>query len=135
MKVNGCALSRKYYCWLQWPNLFLRCITVYTLNSVHSNRITPSTTTTVLLAAFLRNLLPLLIPLRLPNGRCANLRVSRSSTRLLPSDRSQVQHPKKTLPPSLCLPAQLIFGCCVADRLVQTNLQQIDDTRSKQRVQ
>ena len=105
-------------------------MSVYTLNSVHSNRITPSTTTTVLLAAFLRNLLPLLVLLRLSSGRCANLRASRSSTRRLSSDRSQVQHPKKTLPPSLCLSAQFMFRCCVAGRLVQTDLQQVDDTHA-----
>jgi hypothetical protein len=43
------------------PNLFVQYTTVYTLNSVHLNQITPSTTTTVSLAAFHGNLLPLLV--------------------------------------------------------------------------
>jgi hypothetical protein len=75
--------------------------TVYTPNSVHSNQITPSTTTTVSLVAFRRNCLPLLIRWRLSSGPCANLRTSRSPTRRLSSHRSQAQHPKKTLPASL----------------------------------
>ena len=97
-----CALSRKLYSWLQWPDLLMQYITVYTPNSVHVNQITPSTLTTVSLAAFPRNLLLLLIPWRLSSGPCANLRASRSPTRRLSLHRSQAQHPKKTLPASLC---------------------------------
>ena len=75
---------------------------VYTPNSVHLNQITPSTPTTVSLAAFLRNLLLLLIPWHLSNGPYANLRAFRGPTRRLSSYRSQAQHPRKTLPASLC---------------------------------
>ena len=82
--------------------LFIQYITVYTPNSVHSNQITPSTATTVSSAAFHRNPLPLLIPWRLSSGPCANLRALRSPTRRFSSHRSQAQHPKKTLPASLC---------------------------------
>jgi len=87
---------------LRWPHSLMQFITVYTPNSVHSNQITPSTTTTVSLAAFRRKLLPLLIPWCLSSGPCANLRTFRSPTRRLSSHRSQTQHPKKTLPASLC---------------------------------
>jgi len=80
----------------------MQYITVYTPNSVHSNQFTPCPTTTVSLAAFHRNLLPLPIPWGLSSGPCANLRTSRSPTRRSSSYRSQARHPKKTLPASLC---------------------------------
>ena len=56
----GAPYSEKLYSWLQWPNLLMQYITVYTPSSLHLNQITPSTTTTVSLAAFRQNLLPLL---------------------------------------------------------------------------
>ena len=75
---------------------------VYTPNSVHLNQITPSTTTTVSLAAFPRNHLPLLILWRLSSCPYVDLRTFRSLTRHFSSHHSQAQHPKKTLPASLC---------------------------------
>ena len=102
--------------------LFMQYITVYTPNSVHLNQITPSTATTVSSAAFRRNRLPLLIPWRLSSGPCANSRASRSPTRRFSSHRSQAQHPKKTLPASLCtvLPDQAcpntIRSCWLSSR-------------------
>ena len=98
----GAPISRKLDSWLQWPNLPMQCITVYTPNSVHSNQITPSTTTTVSLAAFPQNCFPLLIQWRLLSGPCATLRTFWSLIKLLSSRHSQAQHPKKTLPASLC---------------------------------
>ena len=80
----------------------MQCITAYTRNSVHLNQIMLSTTTTVSLAAFRRNPLPLLILWRLSSGHCVNLRAFRSPTRLSSSYHSQAQHPKKALPASLC---------------------------------
>ena len=88
--------------WLQWPNLLIQCITVYTPNSVQLNQITPSTPTTVSLAAFPRNLLPLLIRWRLSSCPCADLRTFLSPTRPFFSHRSQAQYLKKTLPACLC---------------------------------
>jgi hypothetical protein len=80
----------------------MQYITVYTPNSVHLNQITPSTPTTVSLAVFRRNLLPLLIRWHLSSGPYANLRTYQSPRRHLSSHRSQAQHGKKTLPISLC---------------------------------
>ena len=80
----------------------MQCITVYTPNSVHSKQITPCTTTTVSLVAFHRIILLLLTRWRLSGGPCAKLRASLSPTRPLFSHHSQAQHPKKTLPVSLC---------------------------------
>ena len=80
----------------------MQYITAYTPNSVHLNQITPFTPTTVSLAAFLRNILPLLIPWRLSSCPCADLRTSRSPTRHFSSHHYRAQHPKKTLPTSLC---------------------------------
>jgi len=89
---------------LRWPHSLMQFITVYTPDSVHSNQITPSTTTTVSLAACRRKLLPLLIRWRLSSGPCANLRTFRSPTRPhLSSHRSQAQHRKKIQPASLCM--------------------------------
>ena len=63
----------------------------------------PSTPTTISLAAFLQNLLLLLILWHLSNGLYANLRAFQSPTRCFSSHCSQAQHPKKTLPASLCM--------------------------------
>jgi len=86
---------------LRWPDSLMQYITVYTPNSVQSNQIIPSTTTTVLLVTFQQSLLPLLIRWRLSGGPCANLRGSLSPTRRFSSHRSQAQHPKRTLLASL----------------------------------
>jgi hypothetical protein len=69
-------------------NLFMQYITVCTPNSVHLNQITPSTVTIVSLAAFRRNLLPLLIRWRLSSGPYANLRTFQSPRRRLSSYHS-----------------------------------------------
>ena len=76
------------------------------LPSIHQTRRirikSPSTTTTVSLVAFHRIIFLLLIRWRLSGGPCAKLRASLSPTRPLFSHHSQAQHPKKTLPVSLC---------------------------------
>ena len=88
--------------WLQWPNLLVQYIIVYIPNSVHSNQFTPFTTTTVSLAVFPRNLLPLLVRWRLSSGPSANLRTFQSPTKRSSLHHFQAQYPKKTPPASLC---------------------------------
>ena len=90
----------------------MQYITVCIPNSVHLNQIMPSTTTTVSMATFRRNILPHLIPWRLSSGPCANLRTFRNPRRnfhaiqFLPFHH----HPSQRLSPAMSLVSSYAFS-------------------------